>query len=158
MEPTLSNVSRLAEGVGTVLGYARGVNFLGRRTAATRLVEHSKHSDEGHRDADDATSGCGIQGDCDDHKGVEVWKQDKQSTKTLITDLPTADDSSVHDKEWTWGRDGATRAAPGGNDGQKIQVSSGAYHLEITVDGSTTKIIFDSTAADLQVVVKRKEG
>ena len=119
MEPTLFNVSRLAEGVGTVLGYVRGVTFLGRRTAATRLVEHSEKFDEGHRDADDATSDCGIQEDRGESSGEEAGKKDNTSTKVLFTDLHTADGSSIHDKERTWGRDGVIPAATGGNDGQK---------------------------------------
>ena len=77
----------------------------------------------------------------------------------MITDLPTADDSNVHNKEWTRGGNDDTRAAPRGENGQKIKVSSGIYSLKITAGGSTTKIIFNTTATlDLQVVVKGKEG
>ena len=84
------------------------------------LPRRSIGNNEGRSDADDAPSGRGIQGDCGASSGEEAWKEDNQSTKLLATDLvPTADDSSVHDKERTWGCDGAAPAATGGDDGQE---------------------------------------
>ena len=162
MEPILSTGSWLAKEVGTTLGFAtrKGRNFPWSRRASVCLPRRSIGvPNEGRSDADNAPSGRGIQGDRCDSSGDEVWKEENQSTKLSIPNLHTTNGSSVHNKERTQGGDGATPAAPGGDDGQEIQVSSGSYHLEITAHGSTTKIIFESTAAlDLQVVVKRKEG
>ena len=76
----------------------------------------------------------------------------------MITNQTTADDPSDYGKEWTRGREKFAPVAAGGGDGQEKCITSGAYHLEITADGSNTKIIYKSTAPeDLQVVVRGKE-
>ena len=78
----------------------------------------------------------------------KVWTKKNQLTTRLITNQTTADNPSDYDKERTRGREKFAPVAARGGDGQEKCITSGAYHLEITVDGSNTKIIYKSTALD----------
>ena len=89
-----------------------------------------------------------IQGNRNDSRGDKVWTKKNQLTTRLITNQTTADDPSDYDKERTRRREKFAPVAAGGGDGQEKCITSGAYHLEITADGSNTKIIYESTALD----------
>ena len=160
MNTILSTESRLAKGVGTILGHAKtsGVTFLGRRIVATRLRQHSEHSPEGRRDVDDASLGHEIQGDRDDSRGDAAEIKKNKSIKRATTTQTTTDGPSVYDKERTRGCDDVALATTDGGDDNKQCITSG-YHIEIAAGETNMKIIFESTAhADLQVVVRGKEG